>query len=248
MKIRTGDIYRINLTKYKWVNQFVSGKVLNITCGKYLNYSSSKLLLENNADEVWSHDFLDIQQNNSLRKLHKGKITYQIKNKKELNLLKFNTILAFDILSVTDNVNESLKFIFDHLNYNGTAIISIINDDKSPNNNHDLITKNLNLFTKKELEQMLNSYFSNITFFSQGIITDIEKSIENTRLTFKRKLLNFLLKPIQNQIFYIKYITPMRKRRTKLRHRKEGISSKKYEISPTNEREQPLITIVVCKK
>ena len=38
MKIKTGDIYRLDTTKYKWANQFVTGKVLDITCGKYLSY------------------------------------------------------------------------------------------------------------------------------------------------------------------------------------------------------------------
>ena len=47
MKIRTGDIYRIEMPKYEWLNQFAHGRILNITFGKYLDYASSKLLLKN---------------------------------------------------------------------------------------------------------------------------------------------------------------------------------------------------------
>ena len=62
MKIRIRDIYRIHLTKCEWAKQFAVGKVLDMSCGKLLSYTISKLLLENNANEVWNLDFLNLEQ------------------------------------------------------------------------------------------------------------------------------------------------------------------------------------------
>ena len=247
MKIRTGDIYRINMVKYNWANQFVVGKVLDITCGKYLNYAASKLLLENNTDEVWSLDLLDIQQYITLRKLDNEKITYQIKNKKELDLLKFDTILAFDILSFTDNVNEILKFIFDHLNSNCTAIISIINDDRSLNSNHDLITKDLNLFSKNSFEQTLKSYFNNIAFFSQGTVTSNDKE-GCIKIRLRIKIRNFFLKSVKLYNFYFNYLRFISIFLTNMAINKENEKTHKYEIIPFHEESKPLFTIAKCKK
>lgn len=247
MKIRTGDIYLVEMAKYTWANQFTIGKVLDITCGKYLNYAASKLLLENNTDEVWSFDLLDIQEYVTLRKLDHKKISYQIKNKKEIDSVKFDTILAFNILSVTDNVNEILKFIFNHLNSNGTAILSIVNDDRLPDNNHDLITKDLNLFSKNNFEQTLKSYFNYLEFFSQGTVTYDEKK-ENIKQKLKIKIRNFFLKSINRYNFYFKYLRFLDIFFTNLARNKENKKTHRYEIIPFYEKNKPLFSIAKCKK
>ncbi len=195
MKIRTGDIYRIDWSKYYWANQFIFGKVLHITCGKYMNYATSKLLLENNTNEIWNIDILDIQEYITVRKIDKGKIIFQIKNKKELDLMKFDTILAFNMLSVTDSIDESIKFIFKYLNNNGIAIVSTINDDKLVNRNDDLVTKDLNIITKNTLQQNLQSYFNNIEFFFQGTIKN-----ENGTNNLRNKIPNKITHKITNKI------------------------------------------------
>lgn len=248
MKIRTGDIYRLDMTKYEWANQFVVGKVLDITCGKYLNYSSSTLLLENNADEIWGLDIIDTQQYVTLRKLDKEKIIYKIKNKKELDSLKFDTILAFNILSITENVDETLKFIFKHLMPNGTVIISIVNDDNTLNSNHDLVTKDLNIFSKNDFEETLKSYFNNITFFSQGTVSSKNKKEWGIKIRLRIKIKNLFLKSIESYNFYLKYLQFIHKFFVKKNRSKENRKMHKYEITPFHKEIQPLFTITKCKK
>jgi len=248
MKIRTGDIYRIDMPKYKWVNQFVNGKVLDLTCGKYLNYAASKLLLKNNVDEVWSLDFFDIQQYTTLRKLDKDEITYQIKNKKELDVLKFDTILAFNILSITDNVNETLKFISKHLAPTGVAIISIANNDNLPDHPTDLDTKDLNLFSKNNFENMLKSFFNNITFFSQGTITFNDKKEMSVRIKLRIKIKDFFLGSNNRFNFYSKYLRFIHKPIAKVNRNQENKNTQRYEIISFQEESQPMFTIAKCKK
>jgi 2-polyprenyl-3-methyl-5-hydroxy-6-metoxy-1,4-benzoquinol methylase len=248
MKIRIGDIYRIHLTKCEWAKQFVVGKVLDMSCGKLLSYATSKLLLENNANEVWNLDLLDLQQQIALRKLHNNKITYQLKNKNELNFSKFDTILALNNLSITDDINGTLKFIFDHLNPDGIAIISIINDDESLNSNHDLITKDLNIFSKRELEQNLKSYFNNITFFSQGIIRQEHNKERKFRNKLRTKIKKKLLKSRNRYNFYLKNLQFLHKVLAKTSQNRENKKTQKYKITKFHAENKPMFTIALCKK
>jgi hypothetical protein len=236
------------MTKYKWANKFTRGKVLDISQGKHLSYSSSVLLLENNTNEIWNLDFLDIQQYVSLRKLDKDKITYQLKDRKELDSIKFDTILAFNILSTTENINKTLKFIFEHLNQNGILITSIINDDLMPDSNHDLITNDLNLFSKNELEENLKLYFKNISFFSQGIISNNNNKENALNAWIRIKIKDFFFKSIERYNFYIKYFKFAHYFIVKKNRNKEDKQTNKYEITPFDDEKQSMFTIVKCKK
>ena len=111
MKIRTGDIYRVQYAKYNFGSQYVSGKVLDITCGKYLDFLKSDLFLKNGATEVLSLDLLNDDEYVISRHLEHEKIISVVKNKKELDSMEFDTIIAFDVLSTQDNFNNLLKFI-----------------------------------------------------------------------------------------------------------------------------------------
>ena len=247
MKIRLDDIYREQFAKYNFVSTFTSGKILDITYGKYLDYVKSELLLKNGAKEIWSLDLLDVEQYLTLRQLDNDKIVYQIKSKDELDLMSFDTILAFNILSIVDDYNDTLKFIFDHLNPNGTAIISIINDDGLLDNNHDLITKDLNLFSKNSFEQTLKLYFNSIIFFSQGTVTSNEKE-EHIKNKLRIKIKNFFLKSVKRYNFYLKNLHSINKFFINITRNRENKKTHRYEIIPFHEENKPLFTIAQCKK
>ena len=153
MKIRTDDIYRVEKTKYHFANSIISGKVLDITYGKYLDFTKSKLLLDHNVDEVWSLDLLDEKQHVILRKLNEGKITFEKHPKSKLDTISFDAILSFNIFSIVNNVQDNLEFISNHLTNSGISIISIVNDDGISDAPHDLLTKDLFLFSKSEFEK-----------------------------------------------------------------------------------------------
>jgi SAM-dependent methyltransferase len=247
MKIRTDDIYRVQNVKYKYASEFVSGKVLDITYGKYLDYSKSQLLLKKGAKEVWSLDLLDPDQYVILRKLDKDKIVYERKNKNELDSINFDAILAFNIFSILDNAEDYLKFISEHLKNNGVSLISIVNDDGYLDKPHDLLTKDLILFSKTDFEKNLKIYFNNISFFSQGIVIEKEVSEPKIKNTLKIKLRNFFLGSVKRLNFYIKYIQPIQNSFVKSKKNIENKKTQKYEITSYNEETQSMFTIAVCK-
>jgi hypothetical protein len=249
MKIRTGDIYRIETPKYKWINQFSHGRILNITFGKYLDYTSSKILLENNlVDEIWNIDLSDSQEDVSLRKLNAGKITYELKNKKEIELLKFDTIIAFNILSITDNIDETLKLISQYLEVNGSAIISIINNDNLLNHTTDLITKDINLFSKNDFKNKLELLFNEISFFSQGTVRSNHKRKDNISMKLRIKIKDYILGSSNRFNFYRKYLKSIHKPILKINKTTENKKTKRYQIMPFKENSQPMFTIAKCKK
>jgi len=245
MKIRTDDIYRTNMTKYEWVNQMINGKILDITCGKYLSYSSSKLLLENNVTEIWNMDILEKEQNITLRKIENKKILFFKKNMEELNNEKFDVILGFDALSITDDISKTIKFIFEHLEDNGQAILSVSNDDKLLNNEYDLDTKDLNLFTKNMLEKQIKPYANNLEFFLQGTIgIDYKEKFMNNTSRLKK----ILSKSEKTYNIYFKYLRNTKKKISNIKEKRKNKKTLRYEIIPFNEQLNPLFTIVKCKK
>ena len=248
MKIRTGDIYRIEMPKYEWLNQFAHGRILNITFGKYLDYASSKLLLKNNVNEIWNMDLLDNQEYVSVRKLNAGKITYELKKKKEIELLKFDIIIAFNILSIIDNIDKILKLISQHLEVNGYTVISIVNNDNLSNHPTDLITKDINLFTINDFENKLKLLFNDVSFFSQGTVTMNEKRKENISAIIRNKIKDFLLGSNDRFKFYTKYMKPLHKPISKINRNTENKITKRYEVIPFKNGSKPMFTIARCKK
>ena len=264
MKIKLDDIYREQYAKYNFASTFVSGRILDITYGKYLDYSKSELLIKNGIEEIWSLDILNDDVFLTLRRLdNDGKIIYQIKDKKELNKIKFDTVLAFNILSTTDNIDNTLKLIFDCLSTNGNAIISIINYKTSLKIHNDLVTSDLKFIRKEDFEKRLQVFFKNISFFSQGnmdakiqekpsikIQRDAGIKIqEYVKSIFKRKLREFFLKSEKRTIFYIKYIQPkqrlIRKFRNDRKKKKEEL--KDYNVIPYLNGQKPLYIIALCR-
>lgn len=248
MKIRTSDIYRTEIAKYQYASKLISGKILDITYGKYLNYTKSKLLLENGCNEIWSLDLLDLNPYVTLRKLNNDKTTFEIKNKKDLDSISFDAILGFNLLSIVDDVDEHLKFIIDHLKHNGISILSVVNDDGSDDNPHDLLSEDINLFSKVDLENVLKKYFNNVVLFSQGIIFSKKLPSTKIKVTLKLKLRNYFLRSLKNLNFYLKYVRPIQNFLVTSKQTIKNEKIQKYDIVPFNDDKKMLFTIAVCKK
>ena len=247
MKIRTSDIYRVQSAKYDFCTQFVSGNVLDITCGKYLDFVKSNLLLKNGAKEVFSLDLLNDDQFIISRRLEKGKIICHMKNKKELDSIHFDTIIAFDVLSTVENFDNILKFISNNLKSNGTSIISIVSDDGLNNNAHDLFTKDLTLLSKIDFEKNLKIFFNDIVFFSQGTVIHNKISDNSIISKLKIKLRNFFLQSIKRYNFYLKYVDPIKHFFIKFNQNLENKKLQRYVITEYIKTKQPLFLIAICK-
>lgn len=259
MKIKTGDIYREQIPRYQFAKKFVSKKILDVTYGKYLDYFKSELFLNNGATYVWSYDLLDNEENFAIRQFNdKKKIYLKTIDKNSVKSDKFNFILAFNILSISDNYKKILKNISDSLESDGTLIISVLSKNLV-NNISKKDSKNVNFFTKEELDLELKNYFNKIDYFVQGNLNDIKK-IENSfknetqnkkiKSLLRKKLREFFLKSEKRRVFFIKHIQPkfraFRKKTLKI-DITESIPEK-YNLIPMNEKQNELFIIAMCKK
>jgi len=259
MKIKTGNIYREQIPRYSFAKKFVSEKILDITYGKFMDYFKSELFLDNGAKEVWSFDLLDEEQNLELRQLNDEREIYlQIKDNNILKRQKFGLILAFNILSVSNDFKNILKNISDSLNNDGIVIISVLSKNLSKNIS-DKDSKNINFFTKEELDNYLRNYFNKIDYFFQECVNDIiindnfskiETPNKKIKSILRKKLREFFLKSENRRIFYIKYIQPKYRafrKKTAIIDINEQIPSK-YNLFPFNKEQEELFIIAVCKK
>ena len=259
MKINIGDIYRDQRSKYDFVSKFSSEKFLDITFGKYFDFTKSELLLSKGVKEVWSLDVLNNDQYLTVRKLnHEQKICFQKKDIKELEHTKFDLIFSFNVMRVTYNINPLLKIIQNCLSPNGIVVISIYNNDVFLNPDNNLNSSKQKLLSTSDFKKTLKLFFSDVSFLSQGDISQIKKFTENiisknvtlasTKSLVKHNFKFFFKTNVRLQSFYLKYILPLYLYYKKLRReRKFKIDPRKYEIISYDEQKTPISIIAVCK-
>lgn len=253
MKINIGDIYRDQASKYNFVNKFTSEKILDLTYGKYFDFAKSELLLSNGTKEVWSLDLLNNQQSLTLRKLdEQKKICFEKKCIDDLKNIKFDLIISFNVMRKTNDIEQILKIIKNHLSSNGISVISILN------NHFEKISSEQNFFSIANFKNILNTTFSNTSFYSQGdlvqmktysqIVSPKNNSLVTTKSLMKQNLKNLFKQNKTSQIFYLKYIlSPYQSYKKFRRERKFKIDPKKYQIVPFDDSFNPISIIAVCK-
>lgn len=259
MKIKTGDIYREQIPRYHFAKKNVSEKILDITYGKYLDYFKSELFLNNGAKEVWSSDLLDDEKNFTIRQFNdKKKIYFKTIDRNSAKSQRFDLILVFNGLSISNDYKKLLKNISDSLSNNGTLIISVLSKNliNSISKND---SKNINFFTKEELDINLKNYFNKIDYFVQGNLNDIKRNDNSLKVEtsnkkiksfLRKKLRKFFLKNENRRIFYVKYVQPkyrVFRKKTLNIDINEPIPTK-YNLIPINEKQNELFIIALCKK
>ena len=253
MKINIGDIYRDQASKYNFVKKFTSEIILDLTYGKYFDFAKSELLLSNGAKEIWSLDLLNDQMSLTLRKHDKQKkVCFEKKCIDDLENIKFDLIISFNVMRKTNDIDQILKIVKNHLPSNGIFVISILN------NNSDKISSEQNFFLIDNFKNILNTTFSNTSFFSQGDLIQMKTysqtvSPKNNSLITTKSLMKQNLKKLfklnkTSQIFYLKYIlSPYQSYKKFRRERKFKIDPKKYEIIPFDDNLKPISIIAVCQ-
>ena len=252
MKVNIGDIYREQKSNYNFVSEFSSGKILDITFGKYLDFTKSELLLSKKITEIWSLDLLNNDQYLTIRKLDSNKnIIFHKENIEELKHIKFNSIFSFNLMQLTYNISPALEIIKNCLSPNGVVVISILNSDIYLNSNK-------NLLSIIKFKQELDSFFSDVVLFSQGNSTQLaqytEKVSSKTLLVSKKSLIKRNIKKffkLNNtlQLFYLKNLLPLFQKYKNLRRKKKfKIDPNKYDIIPFDKKNSPVSVLAVCKK
>lgn len=255
MKINIGDIYREQQSNYNFVSEFSSGKILDITFGKYLDFKKSELLFSKKITEIWSLDLLNNDQYLTIRKLDSNKkIIFHKENIEKLKYIKFDSIFSFNLMQLTYDISSLLEIIRNCLSPNGTVIVSILNNNIYLNSNKD----SLSIINFK---QELNSYFSDVVLFSQGssiqlaqYTKKVSSNIKSDLLVSKKSLIKHNIKKffkLNNilQLFYLKNLSPLFQKYKNLRRKKKfKINPNKYDITPFDEKNSPVSILAVCKK
>lgn len=264
MKIKTGDIYREQIPRYKFASKFASGKILDITYGKFMDYAKSELFLKK-VEEVWSLDLLDKEQFVSLRRINSNReIDFEIKTIKELEHEKFNLIIALNILSISNNINELLEKIVNLITSDGIVIISVLDKTLSMIQREQIDKTRINYFSKIDLEGVLKKYFEDIHFFTQENIPEIKdmndykfkeiKKSKTIKSSIKNLIRRILLQSDKLDIFYLKYLQPRYRAFRGYRYntvntiKENDVIDEKYDIIPYDTKNRSMFIIAECRK
>ncbi len=237
------EIIKNNIFKYNFIKKFVNGKIFDHQQNIFTTYSSAKILLESNVDEVYSCNNTQFFETD-LRKLdNKGNIIFSTINNGNFKL-DFDYILSFEILN-QKNISENLEIYYKILKENGTLIISVLNKQ---NKNLEKIQNNYK-FSIKELEEKLSPKYEVLEIYSQRFL---EKSVKNEKTNvFKiiRKNIAKVLKKIdKNRQFYIKYFQKNISKLDSLNENMKKISDEDYVPKKYDSKMEPFTLILICKK
>lgn len=259
LKINIGDIYREQRSKYDFVSKFPAEKILDITFGKFFDFTKSEILLSKGTKEVWSLDLLNNDQYLTIRKLNnQQKVCYQKKDIAELDHTKFDAIFSFNILQISKNIEPLLEIIQNCLSDKGIAVISILNSDSLINIENNLNSSKEEYLSLDDFKNSLKSFFTNVLFYSQGDTNQLKKFTEtvrskntmvNTKSLIKHNIKKIFKTNEKLTKFYLDYVFTSFQRYKKFRRQKKfQIHLKKYDIVPFNNHQTPLSIIAVCKK
>jgi SAM-dependent methyltransferase len=259
LKINIGDIYREQKSKYDFVGTFPSEKILDITFGKFFDFTKSELLFLKGTKEIWNLDLLNNDQFVTIRKINNsGIISFEKRNIDELWHTKFNLILSFNVMHITFDMDSILKIVQNCLLHDGLVIVSILNNDVFFNNNSNLTSSKEKSFSIKNFQNKLDSFFHDVDLFSQGKISQMEKYSKNIK--YKKNTLGNIIISVKKifevffnlnnkfQFLYLNYLRPLYLSYRNFRRKKKFyVDPKKYEIIPYVEKNKPISIIAICK-
>lgn len=259
LKINIGDIYREQKSKYDFVTQYNPEKILDITHGKFFDYAKSEILLSNGTKEIWSLDLLNNEQYVTIRKFNdEKKILYSKKNISELTKSKFDVIISFNVMKLTEDLKPLLEITKNCLSENGLSIISILNNEIFENNFNSVSNSQNMLLTTNDFKKQLTCIFSTISLFSQGDAIQLKNYSDNvlsrnrlisTKSTIKHSVKKFFKSNDKLTSFYLHYILRLYQfYKNKRRSKKLKIPSTKYDVIPFSDQSTPISIIAVCKK
>lgn len=245
------NIIKEQEARYNFASKIVTGNVLDVSYGRFMAYYGGKILLDKNAKEVWNYDYSD-PKHVDIRKYFEGNMEFQ-----NLNIdifdKKFDSIILFASSYSTHNLSSSINIFSKLLNDNGVFIISIFNGELNSKNFSKI--KNIEILTKSQSERILNNVFTNVTFYSQLLLS--KKHILTSCLSyysFTKKLVrstigNILLKFDKKSLFYktclLKILSKFDKSSEKYH---EKLFHNEYDPIEFEKNHKPTYFIVICKK
>ena len=246
------NIVKEQEARYKFASKIVTGKVLDISYGKFMAYSGAKILLDGGASEVWNYDISD-EKSLDVRKYRNGSIQFQHFNTDILDE-KFNSIILFESAYTIHGLSSSVNNFSKLLNENGVFIISVFNREFNDTYYFSNI-KNVEGLTKNQFGVILANIFPNVTFYSQ--LLPLKRDILVTCLHYY----SFIKQLIRNTMGTILLIFDKKSTFYKVRLQKtiskvnklseniyDRIFDKDFEPILFEDNHKPTYFIAICKK
>lgn len=236
--VLNSEIIKIHIFRYKYFKNFLYGKIFDHQSNFNTTYTSSKILLENNINQIFSSNDLSFNEI-FCRKIINDKIFFFTSKNNNFELF-FDHIISFENLT-KENVNKNLDVYYYILKYDGTLILGIKN--RRDDNNSEIE------FFLDEIKEIISQRFQIVDIFSQRFIEKPNKLKSESMIFNIRNIISYFLKRIdRNRKFYIKYIQKeMQKIDLKSINNKiipdEDYIPKKKEVAI-----EPLYYIFICRK
>jgi SAM-dependent methyltransferase len=257
----SGDLYNEQIARYEFASDYVSKRILNITNFRFLEYFSSKLLLEKNVTEIVSWYKNEGNSEYTLRwKNKENSIKFEIVN--ENNVFKensFDGVILFETIQHEENQKEMLKRIYKLLKNDGILIISTTNK-KSSHGIYNMTKNKINKeLDKEELLELLKEVFSKVDLFTQNILNYKQENKQKKENNEKKSnKIRGLIHQVRLNIFtglrmynvYRSFFSDTISSKTKkeIENYTLNIQNTKYFPKPHVNDEQPLFFVAVCHK
>ena len=243
--------YEVKRFRYLFAQEFIKGKILDVSSVPYMNYYTSKILLNSKVKEVWNNYFFDNNNEYVIRKYDSNKeLILKLIHEKELPINSFDSIITFDTLQFTKCPSKFIRDLHKLLRIDGLLILSVINK------NINQLSKNIeNKFSKEELENVLKENFYDVKIFSQCLLSSKQKlksqldSVSNSKNKMRIKLSDFFLKIDRNSNFYKKFLQKNIQRiDNSIRKYKKTFLNENFQPLPFNKNHTPLFFIAIGYK
>ncbi len=236
------EIIKNNIFRYEFIREFTTGKVFDHQSNNFIPYNSAKILLQNNATEVYSCTNL-LDEEIYLRKLDDdGNIIFSSVNNRNLKS-NFDSVISFENLNQA-NIIENLNFYYNLLKDRGILIISVSNKRITIKN-----IQNTDEFTADDLKEKINLKFKITEIYSQRFKERSDTNQATALFGKSRKALAYFLKKIdKNRQFYIKHIQDKAVKFDSFNENIKKIPDDDFIPKKYNKETHPLFLILVCKK
>lgn len=241
--VSNSEIIKNDIFRYKFINQFIKGKILDHKSNTFTLYHSAKILLEKNVVEVNSLMNLSDKELTTRKIDSHGSIRFQhtIKNNIDTN---FDGVISFQNLN-QENILEHIEFYHNVLKDNGILVLSVSNKRK---NIMDHKEKD-NEFNLNELKKIINSKFKIIEVFSHRFK---EKPVVNYNAVMfriaKKKLAVVLNKMDKVKQFYQKNMKEIISKHDPYKEYFHKIPDDDFVPKKYQNNHNSLFLILICKK
>jgi len=236
------EIIKNDVFRYKFINQFTKGKILDHKSNCFTSYHSAKILLQNNGTDIYS--LMNISDNEfSVRKMkNDGSIIFNDINRKTFKE-SFDSIISFQNLN-QKNIFKKIEFYHNSLKKSGILILSVSNKRKNADG-----VQRIDEFTIDDLNEKIGSKFNITEIYSQRFI---EKYVVNHSAVLSRRvkksLANILKKMKIIRKIYLKNVKKTVSKYDPYKQYFHKIPDEDFVPKKYKKKDNSLFLILICKK